>query len=722
MTPSPMAACRAAAKRSSRLKAGMTASVIVGIFGGTALVAAPLAAARAAATAWVGDEHAAARLVTAVEATGSGHTVDAGLEIRMAPGWHTYWRTPGDAGIPPTIDWTGSTNLARAEIAWPAPTRLSAHGLESYVYPDHALLPIAIELAAPGEPLSLRASVDYAACAEVCIPYHADLSLALPAGLATLGAEAPLIAAERARVPGSLERAGMALVTATVAPAREGDAVVDVRLRSTGTPFGQPDLFIEGLDHGTIARPEIILRETGHTADLRVQVTGLSAAPMAALPLKFSLTDGVNRAAEFSATPVLTAASVAAPSNLALLGIALLGGLILNLMPCVLPVLSLKLLAVARLSGVDRRSLRLSLVITSGGILAAFAALAATLILLKAAGASIGWGIQFQQPWFIAGMAVVTALFASNLWGWFAVGLPGAAYAAATHDTRRPLVNAFLTGMFATLLATPCSAPFVGTAVGFALSRGPVEIVWIFAALGLGLAIPYLLVAAAPRLAGFLPRPGRWMLQLRRLFGLLLAGTAAWLVWVLAEEVGTRPAALTGLLLIAGWIILAWRAQPSLAMPLRRFSGGLVTVLAIAAIIAPQLAASSATSVKSPAEVWQPFDTAEIKRQVSEGKVVFVDVTAAWCLTCKVNEAVVLDREPVSTRLRSPGVTEMRADWTRPDPAITAYIQSFGRYGIPLSVVYGPGRPDGELLPELLSAEFVMKALDHAAGPGVAAR
>jgi suppressor for copper-sensitivity B len=717
-----MAACQAVAKRSSRFKAGMTVSAIGGIFSGMALVAAPLGAARAAATEWVGDEHAAARLVTAVEATGSGRRVDAGLEIRMAPGWHTYWRTPGDAGLPPSIDWSGSINLARAEIAWPAPTRLSAHGLESYVYPDHALLPIAIELARPGESLSLRASVDYAACAEICIPYHADLSLALPAGLATPGAEAPLIAAARARVPGGSDQAGLALVAATVAPAREGDAVVDVRLHSTDAPFRHPDLFIEGLDHGTIAPPETTLGETGHTAELRLQVTGVSATALAAVPLKFTLTDGVERAAEFTATPLLQAASVATPGNLAILCIALLGGLILNLMPCVLPVLSLKLLAVARLSGVDRRSLRLSLVITAGGVLAAFVALAATLILLKAAGASIGWGIQFQQPWFIAGMAVVTALFAANLWGWFVVGLPGAAYAAATHETRLPLVNAFLTGMFATLLATPCSAPFVGTAVGFALSRGPVEILWIFAALGLGLAFPYLLVAAMPRLAGLLPRPGGWMLRVRQLFGLLLAGTAAWLVWVLAEEVGTEPAALTGLLLVAGWVILAWRARPSLGIPLRRLSGGLVAVLAIAAIITPQLAASSATSVKSPAAVWQPFDTAEIKRQVGDGKVVFVDVTAAWCLTCKVNEAIVLDREPVSTRLRSPDIIAMRADWTRPDQAITAYIQSFGRYGIPVNVVYGPGRPDGELLPELLSTELVIKALDHAAGPGVAAR
>src|SRR6516162_694801 len=289
MTPSPMAACRAAAQRSARLRAGMTASIIVGIFGSMALVAAPLGAARAAATAWVGDEHAAARLVTAVEATGSGRRIDAGLEIRMAPGWHTYWRTPGDAGIPPEIDWTGSTNLARAEIAWPAPTRLSEHGLESYVYPDHALAPITIELARPGESLSLRASVDYAACAEVCIPYHADLSLALPAGLASPSAEAPLIAATRARVPAGLEQARMALVSATVTPAGERDAIVKVRLHSTGAPFRQPDLFIEGPDHGTIDRPEVTLGETGHAAELHVRVTGISAAALAGASLTFTL-------------------------------------------------------------------------------------------------------------------------------------------------------------------------------------------------------------------------------------------------------------------------------------------------------------------------------------------------------------------------------------------------------------------------------------------------
>ena len=238
----------------------------------------------------------------------------------------------------------------------------------------------------------------------------------------------------------------------------------------------------------------------------------------------------------------------------------------------------------------------------------------------------------------------------------------------------------------------------------------------------MGLALPYLLVAAVPRLAGFVPKPGRWMLWLRRLLGLLLAGTAAWLVAVLAEEVGTNLAALTGLLAVAGAVTLACRAQLSLGMPLRRLSGGIAAVLAIAAIVTPQLAAHPVASVTSPAEVWQPFDTTGIKRQVSEGKVVFVDITAAWCLTCKVNEAVVLDREPVSTRLHSPGLVAMRADWTRPDPAIIAYIQSFGRYGVPVNVVYGPGRPDGELLPELLSTESVMKALDRAAGPGVAAR
>jgi suppressor for copper-sensitivity B len=690
------------------------------------LVAAAIAfsgAAEAAATDWVGDQHAEARLVTAVEATGSSRVIDAGLEIKVPPGWHTYWRTPGDAGIPTVIDWTGSTNLAHSQITWPAPTRLTLQGFENYVYLNHVVLPIAIELAKPGEALQLHAAADYASCAEVCIPYHAEFSLTLPAGLATPSAEAPLIAAARAQVPGDLAQAHLTLESVTAAPTAGDSAVITVRLRSTGAPFRATDLFVEGLPRGSAGRSlQVSVTDGARILVLAAPVSGIAASTLSQTPLTFTVTDGSGRAAEFMGTAVLAVASADTPGVLAILAIALLGGLILNLMPCVLPVLSLKLLAVAGLSGADRRQVRLGLVTTAAGVVASFAVLAAALIILKQAGATIGWGIQFQQPWFLAGMAVITALFAANLWGWLEIDLPGAAYAVAAPRTARPLISAFLTGALATLLATPCSAPFVGTAVGFALARDPREIVMIFAALGLGLASPYLLAAAVPRVVSVLPRPGRWMLWLRRVLGVLLAATALWLIFVLAQVAGWPAAMAAGLLLLAGAASLAWRGIASPGTPVRRVASAITVLLAVATIFAPTLAARSVIAAVDPpaVDLWQPFDPAVIPRDVSEGKVVFVDVTAAWCLTCKVNEAAVIDRDPVASHLRDAGVVAMRADWTRPDPAISAYLQSFGRYGVPLNVVYGPGTPAGEALPELLTTDIVIQALDRAAVPGIA--
>jgi suppressor for copper-sensitivity B len=708
-----------AARRRTLVVAFVTVSI--------ALAAAAPDHALAAASGWVGDDHAEARLVTAAEAAGGGPMVDAGLEIWMAPGWHTYWRTPGDAGIPTTFDWAGSENLAAATIAWPAPTRLTLQGLENYVYMDRVMLPIAVQLAEPGKPALLRASVDYAACAEICVPYHADLALDLPAGLAVPGPETALIAAARARVPGTLDAAGLALESATVTatmPA-SGAATLTIRLRSAGTPPRTPELFVEGLHRGSASRPQVVVTGEGRLTTLISHVSGVAASEIAGANLTFTLADGPDRSAEFVAAPIATfAGGFAAPSLLWMLAIALLGGLVLNLMPCVLPVLSLKLLGVARLAGADRRAMRLSLLATAVGVLACFALLASALIALKAAGAAIGWGIQFQQPWFLAGMALITMLFAASLWDWLAIDLPNAISGIAQREIRHPLANAFLTGAFATLLATPCSAPFVGTAIGFALSRGPMEIAAVFAALGVGLSSPYLLFAAAPGLVRLLPRPGVWIVWLRRALGLALLGTAIWLVAVLADETGTAVAVATGTLLIMSLVALGGRSLVAAPALLRRTAGSLALLTSAAALILPELAARPAIPVHSTEASWRPFDIAEVRRAVADGKVVFVDVTAAWCLTCKVNEAAVLDRAPVADRLHGAGVLAMRADWTRPDPVIGAYLQSFGRYGIPLDVVYGPGSPDGDALPELLTQSMVIDALDRAGRPppGVAKR
>ncbi len=677
------------------------------------LALASPAAGFAAATGWVGDDHAAARLISAAAATGSAATVEAGLEIRLMPGWHAYWRSPGDAGIPPSIDWAGSTNLVHAEIAWPAPTRYSLQGFETAGYENHLVLPIALTLARPGQTLTLHAALDYAACAQICVPYSARLDLTLPAGSAAPAPEAALIAAARARVPQGLAAAGIELVSANAAGSGR-DASLVVRLNSPDSAFRSPDLFVEGLAKGSPGRPGVALSRRGHMARLTVPILGTDAAGIAGRKLTLTVVDGA-RAAEFAATPLPALPAGDAAGLLPILAIALLGGLILNFMPCVLPVLSLKLLSVASQAGTDRRQVRVGLAMTAAGVLASFALIAAVLIGLKASGAAIGWGIQFQWPWFIAAMAALTTLFAASLWGWLPIGLPRLAYDAAASRARAPYADAFLTGAFATLLATPCSAPFVGTAVGFALAQGPRQIATVFAALGLGFAMPYLAAAAFPRLVGLLPKPGPWMIGLRLVLGLALAGTAAWLLFVLAALSGFRVALGTGIALTIVLLLLAVKRRPAEPARAGRLASLAAAALVAAAVLWPAFAGVDHSGAARQSGRWRTFDAAELHRLVGEGKTVFVDVTAAWCLTCKVNEAAVLDRKPVAGRLFGPGVVAMRGDWTRPDPALTRYLQSLGRYGVPFDAVYGPGRPDGEKLPELLTALAVERALDHAA-------
>jgi len=335
--------------------------------------------------------------------------------------------------------------------------------------------------------------------------------------------------------------------------------------------------------------------------------------------------------------------------------------------------------------------------------------MAAALIAAKSAGLSIGWGVQFQEPVFLAALAALVTLFACNLMGWFEIQLPWW-LAGRLQGGGSSLAGSFISGAFATLLATPCSAPFLGTAVGFALAGGPADILVIFACLGLGLALPYLVVAAVPSLARFLPRPGRWMLTLRRILGLLLAGTALWLVWVLARQAGLVAAGLVAALGLAATLTLALgHRRPRLGRTL-----AMTSALLLLGMLAPPAFLVRTGAAAALDAGWTRFDPAAIGPAVARGQVVFVDVTASWCLTCQVNERLVLDQPDVKAALGAGGVVAMRADWTRPDPAIAAYLKRYGRYGIPFNMVYGPGAPDGVALSEVLTSAAVEAALAKA--------
>lgn len=701
--------------------------VLVAIFALAGPAVADPAPLPASASPWAETEHGKVRLIAAVDGVGTGETVPLGLEFVMAPGWKIYWRSPGDAGFPPQVDWSGSTNLAAVDLRWPVPMRFSVLGFETIGYEDHVILPIAARLARAGEPVALTARVEYLTCKDICIPYSASLALDLGAGAARPNAFAAALGDFAARVPGEATGGGSGLRIEDVRLNDGRPPQLVVRARSA-QPFVAPDLFVEGLPEAAFSAPSVEQRAGGKEATLRIAVHGAGAAAIAGTPLTFTLVDG-DRAIEQRAVAgeIGAEAITAVDRPLAVIVVfALLGGLILNLMPCVLPVLSMKLLAVVGHGGGDRRRVRAGFLASAAGIAFSFLVLATALIGLQAAGTAAGWGLQFQRPWFLIVMTLVMSLFACNLWGWFDIPLPGWLGRMGGGVPRQPdrasphahsgggLAGHFLAGALATLLATPCSAPFLGTAIGFALAAGPAEILVVFAAVALGLALPYLAVALFPVLATRLPRPGPWMVWLRRILGFALLATAVWLLFVLAAQTGPVAALAVAAIALAIIAVLAWtRGRHS---GVSRLAPAAVGVLALAALLLPH------QEVPAPAvaEGWRPLDAPGIAELVAAGRVVYVNVTADWCLTCKVNEHVVLSRDPVRGRLADADVVPMRGDWTRPDEGIARFLAGFGRYGIPFDAVYGPGLPAGEALPELLTTDAVLDALDRAAGGRVA--
>lgn len=689
------------------------------------LLSAPPQASAPGASAWGSNNNGLekagpVRLVSALRSIGpETATIDLGLEFALDPGWKIYWRS---VSYPTQLVWEGSDNLAQAEIHWPVPHRSVFQGIESLGYDGTITLPVTATLARPGEPVRLKLNLDFLSCATQCVPQRMDLSLDLPSGPAEPSAFAHSLNRARAHVPEPGPAQNLRLVTAETFGS--GDQAVVRAVVESDTAFAAPpELFVFDATGTEFQQAELRFEQDGSRAVLEAMVQPKSNRQdsLTDRPLDIVVADG-QRAVEFAVSPGTGSAfAIAWGEVLGIMAVALLGGLILNAMPCVLPVLSIKILGLVGHGGGERRHIRAGFIASAAGIVTAFLVLAAIAIGLKQAGMAIGWGIQFQQPLFLGFMAVLVTLFAANLWGLFEIPLPAfmsnAGSGQGTSPTG-PLAGHFANGVFATLLATPCSAPFLGTAIGFALARGPVEIGLVFAALGLGMALPYLLIAVFPGLALRMPRPGRWMVTLRRVMGGLLALTAAWLVSVLWVQIGSTGALIIAATLAAIIALLALRLRTSDRLRPAVLAG--IAVLAGFAFAAPaQLAAGRQDSAQTEAASalsppWTGFDRAAIPGLVGQGKVVFVDVTADWCITCKVNKKAVLDREAMENRLGAPDVVAMRADWTRPDQSITAYLASFSRYGIPFNAVYGPGAPGGIPLPEILTESAVLAALAQA--------
>tara|TARA_Y100001936_G_scaffold248598_1_gene296880 strand:- start:311 stop:2452 length:2142 start_codon:yes stop_codon:yes gene_type:complete len=676
-------------------------------------------AAFGAASPWWTTDHGAVRLIAASNSAGKAEKLQLGLHFKMKPGWKIYWRSPGDAGFPPRPNWTGSRNLADVKIDWPAPTRFSVTGLETLGYKKEVVLPLTLAPIQPGQPINVAAKVPYLTCEEICVPYEAKLALSLPAGPESSSPEGYLIQKFKALVPKIVTPQNSLISNVSVV----GPAGSQT-LRVAAAISGNPDLLIEGPRGFRFAKAKVIDRDSEGKTVLAALVSPPIKSVKSGTPTDLvgkdvilTLLGDTKGAIELKTKPgaelvITEPPPVSFTTLLGIVALAVLGGLILNLMPCVLPVLSLKMLSVIGHGGEEPHIVRKGFLASAAGILVSFLILGTAAVVLKAAGQATGWGIQFQQPVFLTAMAVVVALFAANLWGLFEIRLPSfLSDRAATAGQGQGMAGHFATGAFAALLATPCSAPFLGTAVGFALARGAFEIYLIFTALGLGLALPYLLVSAFPALANRFPKPGPWMITLRKILAFALAATAAWLVTVLDTQIG-RTAALTSAGLLVALVLVISFHNKVAENARKLIVSGAVVVALVTVLVPPQFAQ---TNVQSNTDaLWQKFDPAAISRHVSAGKTVFVDVTADWCVTCKVNKALVLDTGEIVKRLKNSNVVAMRADWTRPDPVITAFLQRFMRYGIPFNVVFGPKAPQGIVLPELLRKDVVAAALNGA--------
>jgi suppressor for copper-sensitivity B len=664
---------------------------------------------------WEKDDAVSVRLISGVDAVGVEEVVPLGLEIQLAEGWHTYWRSPGEAGLPPRLDWqnsmTESGNVQDAVLLYPAPKRYVAYGLETVGYREHVVFPINVKLQKSGKALAVDASLDLLVCSSICVPKNFTLKLTVPSGQAVASVEASLIKPFRDAVPNNTEQSGLVIQSII----NDGQRLI-ITIQSRDT-MQSPDIFVEDEKNISFSAPETTLSPDLHSATFRLKSADTLSDDnaLSGMPLTLTIVDDDRATEQNVITPpvsVLPSSQLqpAISFSLAVL-FAFIGGLILNLMPCVLPVLSLKILSVVSHGGGNPRNVRYSFLVTAIGILFSFIVLALTTIALRSVGLTFGWGVQFQQPGFLTFLILLVTIFAANMWELFAIPLPRWLADNLPESSFHPkLAHDFFSGAFATLLATPCTAPFLGTAIGFALASGPFEVVSIFSALGSGMIVPYVAVALYPRVVIALPKPGPWMVTLRNGLGWALALTALWLLWVLAAQITTSYAVFVGASMVGIVILLTMYRKTTISKSLIKL-GLLIFVLA-----AFWLTLAGADIPKSPSvdTLWLPFDERAIAADVEEGKTVFVDVTADWCLTCKANKKFILSQGDVERRLFHSNIIAMQADWTNPDPRVTKFLHKYGRYGIPFNIVFGPGASQGIALSELLTSADVLDALTKA--------
>jgi len=672
------------------------------------LLLAPLAG-RASESAPVTSPRATVTLLADRAAIAPGEAFRLMLHQRLAPGWHTYWRNPGDAGAPPeiTFEWPQgeqSEGWRAGDLQFPAPSRKPFGPLMNFGYSGEVGFLLTLTPPAdlrPGDYVTLTADATWLVCADICIPEEGRFTIGLDVAAAATPAHAARFMAAEAALPRAAPfEARFAFAGPRGALTIRGAGFSAAAIREASF-FPDAATVIENAPQQrlTAREGEISLSLTRGAAEIPARLTGV-----------LTLTDaaGVRGAYLIDAAP--GGPLPASPLPLwQILAFAALGGLILNLMPCVFPVLAMKAMAMARLGGAVRGAIRAEAASYTAGVVLAFLAVGGAMLGLRAAGGGAGWGFQFTYPAFVAGMAWLMLAVGLNLSGVFRIG--GAIGAGQGLAGQSGHAGSFFTGVLAVVVATPCTAPFMATAIGAALVLPAAATLAVFGAMGLGLALPYALLGIFPSAGRFLPRPGAWMERLRQFLAFPMYAAAAWLVWVLAQQSGPDGVlmALAGAVLIA---LAAWAwgvAQQSDRRP-RRLSEALALAAIMAALaLLPMLGtAPPAAAALSQGEAWSAPRLAELR---AEGRPVFVNLTAAWCISCKVNERVAIHTAGVQQAFAAAGIVQLTGDWTRGDAAITALLREHGRDGVPLYLLYPPGGGAPVILPQILTEGMLLAAL-----------
>ena len=655
-----------------------------------------------------------------------GKPFTVGLLLRMAPGWHTYWKFSGDAGLPTELKWKLPAGWKVSEMQWPIPLKTIDPGdIQTYGYVDEVLLMQEITPPAKldGSSAKLSADANWLVCEKICIPGSATLQLGLPVSATSQPANTELFARYRGLLPQNWPGAN----SASTKWERVGS---DLRLKVTSATLAKypaVDFFPLPDEGAVVGHPGIESRNENEIVfRIPIESAPKNLSSMAGLIVFSQQPNGEDRAAwQITTAPVVSAASPAAARGIfTFLLFGFIGGIILNLMPCVLPVISLKIFGFIQQAGQSRQKILRSGIAFTIGIFAWFLALALLLIGLKGAGREVTWGgFQFTNAYFILVLSVIVLVFALNLFGVFEISLPQSMTRGLllTSD-RKDFLGSFFQGVFATVLATPCTAPFLGTALGFAFTQSPAIILAMFVAIAAEMSAPYLLLSAQPGWLRFLPKPGPWMLHLKQFMGFLLLATLLFLLYVLGAQRGLEGAIWASCFLLV--ISVACWMKGAFAVPTASAAKrGLVLVLMLLLVIGSGVyfigdkfqSAKVASADSQLRGGWQAFTPERLQAELEQGRTVFVDFTAAWCLTCKFNEASVLESAEVRDAFQRHGIVKLKADWTNGDPAITKLLQHFGRPGVPLYVLYPAKKEEPVVFPELLTKRMLLEKLETSA-------